>query len=437
MSQIAAGLFVLSGVLAACTAPPPKTTECGPASALVAHPSDIAATGAPLGPLLIRNFEPGATTAVVHRFTPGRPTKMVVLVARDMVTDISLTGARCADGKPLRFWLNKDGGGPFTFGPDSTPVPEDVMSSVGDVRAVLPRIDPPTMTGVWSYGGYLLFPTAGSYRIEAQSEGKTVGEAILVVTTEPPAGPGFRDGYCEPSGESADLGLIGGDLAARGAQDLAARGTVKVLWRRKTDVGTSLSLVADRLDAPGHLPLGTFVLTGSAEPGRNGYMTGAFPSDITLDAAGCWRISDVNGAPTDFIVVRALPARPRDLAYGPGERDAIRKLQDARFRVDEVAPSVAQGLVASAQARWIGTSEGAFDLLLFADPAIAPTVRVCGQPATAGTYRYVLTAGERSTDLVGQQTFFVVAKDSLALVYGSAALAATVRAALSGRDAPC
>jgi len=94
----------------------------------------------PLGPLLIRGPYPvGSRDATALGFVRGRPFKMIVLVARDMETDIALTGTRCSDGQALRFYLNR-GSGPWSFGPSSTPVPDDVMAATGDLRAVLPRI---------------------------------------------------------------------------------------------------------------------------------------------------------------------------------------------------------------------------------------------------------------------------------------------------------
>lgn len=438
MNRIAAGLFGLAIALAACAPPAPAIVACGPATALVPHPNEATLTGAPLGPLLIRNFEPGASTAVIHAFEPGRPTKMVVLVAHDMDSDVALTGVRCGDGKPLRFWLNKGGGGIWSFEPNSTPVPEEVMASTGDLRALLPRLSVPATGGGMGYGGYLLFPTAGSYRVDAFGGDRKIGEAILVVTTEPPAGPGYRDGFCEASGVSADLGLIGGDLAAVGAEDLAAKARVKVLWRRRTDVGPSLSLVADRLDGPGHMALGPFALAGSAEAGRNGYMTGGFPSTVAIDTAGCWKIKDANGAPTDFIVVRVLPERPADLPYAPGERELIRRLLDAQFHVSEMRPSIAMSLLPSlADARYVGTTEGAFDVLFFPDATSASAVHVCGEPSAGAGYRYRMTTAGRTVSMEGQQVFFIVSGEALALVYSSVNLAARVRAALSGHDAPC
>ena len=105
---------------------------------------------------------------------------MIVLVAHDMDADVALTGERCSDGQPLRFWLNKGGGSPLSLGPFSSPASDEVMASTGDLRAVLPRI--PAGSG---YGGYILFPTSGAYRIEGFAGDRRLGQVTLFVSEEP------------------------------------------------------------------------------------------------------------------------------------------------------------------------------------------------------------------------------------------------------------
>jgi len=148
------------------------------------NPASPELTGAPIGPLLIRGpYAPGATDATALGFVRGRPYKMIVLVTRDMDSDVALTGARCADGQPLRFYLNK-GGSPWSLGPSSTPVPDDVMASTGDLRAVLPRLGGGAASGT-GYNGYILFPTAGAYRIQGFAGERWIGAVTLVVSEEP------------------------------------------------------------------------------------------------------------------------------------------------------------------------------------------------------------------------------------------------------------
>jgi len=109
---------------------------------------------------------------------------MIVLVGQDMDADVALTGARCNDGQPLRFWLNKGGGAPVPLGPFSTPVPDDVLASTGDLRAVLPK----TQAGS-NYIGYIFFTTSGAYRIEGFAGERQVGQVTIYVSEEPyPAG---------------------------------------------------------------------------------------------------------------------------------------------------------------------------------------------------------------------------------------------------------
>ncbi len=185
-----AGLFVLSAMVA-CSAPPPSTAiACGAATALLPYPASPELTGAPIGPLLIRGPYPaGSTDATALGFKRGSPFKMIVLVARDMDADVALTGVRCNDGQALRFWMNKGGlGGIWMVGPGGTPVPDDVMASTGDLRAVLPKLDR-LASGTTAYVGYMLFPTAGAYRIEGFAGDRKIGEATIVVSEQPfPAG---------------------------------------------------------------------------------------------------------------------------------------------------------------------------------------------------------------------------------------------------------
>jgi hypothetical protein len=63
------------------------------------------------------------------------------------------------------------------------------MASTGDLRAVLPRIDASATSGSTGYGGYILFPTAGEFRIEGFCGEHKIGEVTLVISEDPfPAG---------------------------------------------------------------------------------------------------------------------------------------------------------------------------------------------------------------------------------------------------------
>jgi hypothetical protein len=140
-------------------------------------------TGAQLGPLLVRGPYGSSTDARVRGFLQGRPTKMLLLVAQEMESDIFLTGVRCVDGQPLRFHINK--GALWVFSPSSTPVPDDVMASTGDLRAYVPKTDLREYSGTLAFGGYMLFPSTGAYRLDAFANERQIGSVVVFVTSEP------------------------------------------------------------------------------------------------------------------------------------------------------------------------------------------------------------------------------------------------------------
>ena len=174
----------LGGRRAPAAAPIPL--GCGSPTALVPHPRSPSLTGAPIGPLLIRGYyAEGATTAVVQGFTAGYPTKMLALIARDMDADITLTGARCSDGQPLRFWMGP-GRNATPFPQADLPVSEERMATTGQLDPTLEAVRLPTTGGIIDHGGYMLFASAGTYRIEGFANGRKIGEATLLVTTDVP-----------------------------------------------------------------------------------------------------------------------------------------------------------------------------------------------------------------------------------------------------------
>ncbi len=178
---------LLASIFAACSSTrPPIALDCGPASTLVSYPTTPELKGAPIGPLLIRApYASEAKDATALGFKRGEPFKTIVLVARVMETDVTLTGARCSDGQPLRFWMNKGGtGGIWRADPGGTPIPDDVLTAAGDLRAVVPQLDP-IASGSIAYVGYMLFPTAGAYRIEGFAGDRKIGQATIVVSAAP------------------------------------------------------------------------------------------------------------------------------------------------------------------------------------------------------------------------------------------------------------
>lgn len=161
-----------------------SAVQCGPASALTAHSRSLDLTGAELGPLLVRGPYGKSDDARVFGFVQGAPTKMLLLVAHDMESDVVVTGVRCGDGQPLRFWINKSGA-PWVLGPTSTPVPDSVMALTGDLRAFVPKTDFRSSSGVTAIGGYMLFPSPGAYRIDAFDGERQIGSVVVFVSSEP------------------------------------------------------------------------------------------------------------------------------------------------------------------------------------------------------------------------------------------------------------
>jgi hypothetical protein len=155
--------------------------ECGPPTPLVASAGVPDLYGAPLGPLLIRGAYNGIKDARIAGFVRGDPTKVLAIVNRDMENDIELVGVRCADAQPLRFWMNKTG---LPWFSGATPLPEAEIATKGDARALLPKAKART-NGTFAYGGYMLFPTTGTYRVEALDGERAIGAVTILVTDEP------------------------------------------------------------------------------------------------------------------------------------------------------------------------------------------------------------------------------------------------------------
>ena len=445
MSSWRAALCALSFACAAC-AVPATNLPCGTAS-LLAHTGDSQLAGAPIGPLLVQgDYEAGSRRAVVHGFAAGHPTKMRILLAGAIASDLTLSGMRCGDAKPLRFWPDQ-AGPPPGLEPSGAAVPEEVMAATGDLRVVFPSQSVAAVTR--AFDGYMLFPSLGSYRIEGHSGDRYVGEATLEVTSEVSVASGgaagYRSGVCVESPSEAGLGLVGGDLAAAGAEDgYASTSDVKVVWRRRTSPGVTIELRADRLDDDGRIPFG---LVGRVDnPAPSGWPSIGYPMTIRIGVSGCWRIRDLRGAPRDFIVMRIGPHRsarvggPDPLAFATGERELLRKLQDAGIWITDVLPSRDDALLGGiGAARYLSTgASGPFNVLFLADASAADAIRVCGERTPAGRYVYRLSLGARSDTIEWEApTAFIVSANALAIVGYTPELAGAVRHALAGRDASC
>ena len=104
------------------------------------------------------------------------------------------------------------------------------------------------------------------------------------------------------------MGRVGGNLAARGfpSAGVKAGHQLKVLWFvRMPHEGVGLRLAIERLDGPG---TGRVTRIDRAGPGSVPLPAGwersaAFPSNLTFDVAGCWRIRDIDGSDADAVVV--------------------------------------------------------------------------------------------------------------------------------------
>jgi hypothetical protein len=135
--------------------------------------------------------------------------------------------------------------------------------------------------------------------------GVLVGSCLATSPQASPM-PGVVAGACQPTPESWPMGRVGGNLAARGipAEGMRAGHDLKVLWFLRTPrEGLGLRLAVERLDGPGtgHARVTNINRAGSGEQLPD--WSTAFPSNVTFDVAGCWRIRDIDGSDADAVVV--------------------------------------------------------------------------------------------------------------------------------------
>jgi hypothetical protein len=179
--------FLLVWVLSACSqssvpTAAPTVAACGTPSPRVADPTGVTAPGNRLGPLMIVSGFAASGSPTPELI--GAPTKVLIHPAAPFDQPITLTGARCSDGQPVRFWYGPaHQGTPFVMGPQSTPVPEAVLAQTGELRV---DIEPaPKSCGSCGagldYTGYMLFTTTGTWRVRGQSGGRDIGEIIILV----------------------------------------------------------------------------------------------------------------------------------------------------------------------------------------------------------------------------------------------------------------
>lgn len=167
-------LLVAVACALSCT---PQGLDCGEPTTLEAHPEQPAFKGAPLGPLLVRNFQDDATTAVITEYRPGYATKVVIVVAQPFTKLLTLSGRRCSDGAPLRF----ASGYPFAL--NSTPAPSDVFAAAGyEAPVIQPMVTLPVGVVMGAAGpSYMLFTSSGKWVLELREGDELLGRAVLQV----------------------------------------------------------------------------------------------------------------------------------------------------------------------------------------------------------------------------------------------------------------
>ncbi|WP_432840187.1 hypothetical protein [Dactylosporangium sp. CA-092794] len=170
-------LVVLCATLTACTgAPNPPRPVPSPtfvAAGECPHPAATATTGqsgigvgSPDAPAI------GPLTFHPYSYQPGFVTKMIIYAVRDQPRAVALTGRRCTDGRPLRFWYGRNDL------PPAPPLSEQRLQSLGDLTQELP----PVAAGV-AHTGYVLFSGAGQWAIAVEEGDLTLG--VLLVTVRP------------------------------------------------------------------------------------------------------------------------------------------------------------------------------------------------------------------------------------------------------------
>jgi len=183
------GAAVLAFILSACSSAPallpsPTVAACGTPSPKVADPTGVTSPGYRLGPLMLAGFAVQAARST-SPVPVGGPTKVLIHPVESFDQPIKLTGARCSDGQPLRFWYGPvHQGTPFSLGPRSTPVPETVLAQTGELSAeVQPgRGTATNAAGTFDYTGYMLFTTTGMWTVRAQSAGRQIGEVVVQIS---------------------------------------------------------------------------------------------------------------------------------------------------------------------------------------------------------------------------------------------------------------
>lgn len=170
---------VLCAALTACTGAPARPQPSPPTIASTpstthtagacAHPTATATTGQRIGVGSPDAPTVGPLSFHPYPYQPGFITKMIIRLIRDQPQTIVLTGQRCSDRRPLRFWYGRK------VLPPDPPLSEEQLQSLGDLAQ-----DLPPATANADHGGYVLFSGPGQWEITVSQGGTNIG--VLLVT---------------------------------------------------------------------------------------------------------------------------------------------------------------------------------------------------------------------------------------------------------------
>lgn len=161
---VALGNRSVNGTTAAACGSPSRVASFGKAG-----------RGAALGPLVLA-FNDG-TGRAAKTYVTGFPTGVVIRGRMARRSDLTLRGYNCDSGLPLRFWYRNE---PLTF-PLGFPTTEEKLQQKGDQSVRFPA----TKKLGGTYSGYMLFWTAGDWRLVLSGAGgTTVGSVVVRVSEE-------------------------------------------------------------------------------------------------------------------------------------------------------------------------------------------------------------------------------------------------------------
>lgn len=103
---------------------------------------------------------------MIAHFSPGYPTKVLILGRGPSATPATVEGWRCATGQRLRFW--------YAGGFPDPPRSAAEFANLGDPA--------PLLASNGTYTGYMLFTTSGMWKIVVSGASKVRGSAIFQIT---------------------------------------------------------------------------------------------------------------------------------------------------------------------------------------------------------------------------------------------------------------